>query len=138
MGKRRAARELALKLLFQVDLTETSITEALESALKAASHEEATISFACQLSEKILANLEEIDRLISKYTKLWPIDRMANVDRCLLRMAICEILYFDDIPPSVSVDEAVELAKKYSTADSGRFINGVLGSLIRDLAGDAT
>jgi N utilization substance protein B len=80
--------------------------------------------------------LDEINRLISKYTKDWPIDRMANVDRCLLRIAICEILYFDDIPPSVSVDEAVELAKKYSTADSGRFINGVLGSLIKDLAGD--
>jgi N utilization substance protein B len=137
MGKRRAARELALKLLFQVDLTETSISEALESALKASPHDEATVSFACQLSEKILANSGEIDRLISKYTKQWPIDRMANVDRCLLRIAICEILYFGDIPHSVSVDEAVELAKKYSTADSGRFINGVLGSLIKDLAGDA-
>jgi transcription antitermination protein NusB len=131
MGKRRSGRELALKVLFQVDLTEVTQEEALSLSADATSADEETIVFARSLVENTIVHEAEIDDLLATYAKQWPLDRMANVDRCLLRMATAEILYLADIPHSVSVDEAVELAKKYSTADSGRFINGVLGSLLR-------
>jgi len=134
MGKRRAARELALKVLFQIDVAAILCEEALKAAREASECGEETFAFARRLVETTLAHVEEIDRLLSRYAKQWPLDRMANVDRCLLRMATCEILYCPDIPNSVSVDEVVEMAKKYSTAESGRFINGVLGSLLRDIS----
>ena len=131
MGKRRSGRELALKILFQVDLTEITPDEALARSMEATSADEETIDFARRLTESTVSHVPEIDALLAQYAKQWPLDRMANVDRCLLRLATAEILFHPDIPHSVSVDEAVELAKKYSTAESGRFINGVLGSLLR-------
>lgn len=131
MGKRRSGRELALKILFQVDLTHVTPDEALAMSSESTSADEETMAFARRLVESAVAHEQEIDELLAQYARQWPLDRMANVDRCLLRMATAEILYLADIPHSVSVDEAVELAKKYSTADSGRFINGVLGSLLR-------
>jgi transcription antitermination protein NusB len=132
MGKRRLGREVALKILFQMDLTTITLEEAVATAREATHADDETIAFASNLVSETTTRQNEIDELLAKYTKQWPSDRMANIDRALLRMATCEILYFPDIPESVSIDEAVELAKKYSTADSGRFINGVLGSLIRD------
>lgn len=137
MGKRRTGRELALKVLFQVDLAHASLEEAFEGACQAKRPDPQAREFAWSLIERIIGHREEIDELLKRYTKQWPLERMANVDRALLRMATGEILYFPDIPDSVSVDEAVELAKKYSTAESGRFINGVLGSLLRDMPGQA-
>lgn len=132
MGKRRAGRELALKVLFQVDIAGVPSEEALQAAEASTDSGQETLLFARRLVDTTLAHVEEIDRLLRRYAKQWPLDRMANVDRCLLRIATCEILYCPDIPNSVAVDEAVELAKKYSTEDSGRFINGILGSLLRD------
>ncbi len=133
MGKRRASRELALKVLFQNDVAAAPVEEALATSLKTGSYEPATADFARKLIETTTAHCKEIDQRLARYANQWSLERMANVDRSLLRMAVCEILYFPEIPHSVSVDEAVELAKKYSTADSSRFINGVLGSLLRDL-----
>jgi N utilization substance protein B len=89
--------------------------------------------FARELVETTVRNHACIDALIRKYARGWTLERMANVDRNVLRLAICELLYFSDIPASVTVDEAVELAKKYSTAESGRFVNGILGNLVRHL-----
>lgn len=137
MGRRRTGRELALKVLFQVDLTDAAVEEALEAASKAKRPDSQAREFARSLIEQVVEHKDEIDELLGRYTKQWPLERMANVDRALLRMATGEILYFPDIPSSVSVDEAVELAKKYSTGESGRFINGVLGSLLRDMSGQA-
>ena len=135
MGKRRTGRELALKVLFQVDLTDVSVDEALDTACEAKRTDQQTREFARALIERTVEHKAEIDDLLIRYTQQWPLERMANVDRALLRMATGEILYFPDIPDSVAVDEAVELAKKYSTAESGRFINGILGSLLRDRPG---
>jgi N utilization substance protein B len=92
-----------------------------------------TQAFARQLVEGAVAHRPHIDYLIGKYARGWTLERMANVDRNVLRLAICELLYLPDIPPSVTVDEAVELAKKYSTGESGRFVNGILGNLVRHL-----
>ncbi len=133
MGKRRHARELALKVLFQVDVGKCPVQEALELSAAAVDYDEDTVRFARELVEGTVAACAHLDSLISRYAEQWSLDRMANVDRNILRLAAYEMLFRADIPPGVSIDEAVELGKKYSTEQSGKFVNGILGSLIRDL-----
>jgi N utilization substance protein B len=132
-GKRRRARELALRTLFQVDVGDIGVDEAIALSFSSSDLNEATLSFARELTTGTREHLARIDDLIQKYARGWALDRMTNVDRNLLRLAIFELLYLPDIPPSVTVDEAVEMAKKYSTAESGRFVNGILGNLVRHL-----
>lgn len=137
MGKRRAARELALSWLFQVDVGKASPEEALESSTDSRRFEEETLNFARKLFLTAVNNLGEIDQKLSQFARNWPLDRMASVDRNVLRLAACEILLMPDIPHGASVDEAVELAKKFSTEESGKFVNGVLGNLVRSLEAEA-
>ncbi|MCL6519680.1 MAG: transcription antitermination factor NusB [Armatimonadetes bacterium] len=129
---RRAARELALNVLYQVDIARILPQEALDTALKNAKLEESSAKFAEELVKGTLEHLKEIDERLKRLSVGWELQRQPAVDRNILRMAIFEILYLDQIPPSVSINEAVELAKKYSTEDSGRFVNGVLGALLRE------
>jgi N utilization substance protein B len=141
MGKRRDARELALRVLFQVDMARVEPGAAMEASFSEGAHEEEALSFARQLVLGAVQHRDRIDQVINHHARGWTLDRMANIDRNVLRLAIYEILYLPDIPPSVSVDEAVEMAKKYSTAESGRFVNGILGNLLRHLdeeIGEAT
>jgi len=133
MGKRRQARELALKVLFQVDVGKCPPQEALELSCEAAPYDKETVAFARELVEGAVAACEHLDSIISRYAEDWTLDRMANVDRNILRLAAYEMLFRPDIPCGVSIDEAVDLAKKYSTEQSGKFVNGILGSLSRDL-----
>jgi len=133
MGKRRSGRELALRLLFEVDVGKAPVEQVLEFSVEPDRYDAPTIAFARRLLEGTVAHARDIDALISRYAKEWSLDRMANVDRNILRLAAYEILHEPEIPASVSVDEAVELAKKYSTAESGKFVNGILGNLIRHL-----
>jgi len=132
MGKRRRGRETALKLLFQIDIGKLPAEEVLARALEEGKADAEAVSFAHELVRGTLDNLREIDGLISRYAKDWTLERMANVDRNVLRLALFELLYLPDIPASVSVDEAVELAKRYSTSESGKFVNGILGNVVRD------
>jgi len=128
---RRAAREQALKWLYQIDVGNTSVEDALaETHLRL---REDGLAFARELLRGTVANILSIDDCIARYAKEWSLDRMASVDRNILRLAVFEIIHLPDIPHSVSANEAVELAKKYSTAESSKFVNGVLGSLLRDL-----
>jgi N utilization substance protein B len=131
MRTRRAAREQALQWLYQVDVGKTDLEDALAEVHRALQPE--GLAFARQLLRGAVANIQTIDPLIARYAEDWSLDRMASIDRNVLRLAVFEIIHLPDIPPSVSIDEAVELAKKYSTAESGKFVNGVLGSLLRDL-----
>ncbi len=133
MGKRRDARELALRVMFQVDMARAEPAAAMDATFSEGDHEEETLAFAKQLVLGALQHRDRIDQVINYHARGWTLDRMANIDRNVLRLAIYEILYLPDIPPSVSVDEAVEMAKKYSTAESGRFVNGILGNLVRHL-----
>ena len=87
-------------------------------------------SFATQLVSGVAENLAEIDDLITEYSEHWEIHRMSIVDRSILRSAICELLYRDDIPPKVVINEALELANTFSSQDSGKFINGILDKLM--------
>ena len=136
MGSRRISRELALRALFQTDVGRVTVEEAVASSDAQGRYSAETLDFARELALGTAKHRDHIDRLIGKYARDWTLDRMANVDRNVLRLAIFELLYLPDIPPSVTVDEAVELAKKYSTAESGRFVNGILGNMVRNLDGE--
>ena len=133
MKKRRTSREIALRALFQVDVGGLAPQEALTFTADAGNYGEEVLQFARELVEGCARHKEYIDQVIEKYARDWTLARMANVDRNILRQAVFELLYLPDIPLSVVVDEAVELAKKYSTAESGRFVNGILGNLVRNL-----
>jgi len=134
MGNRRVSREMTLKVLFQVDLVHCNVDEAssytfqTEDIMKL-NEPDAIIEFSLQLVKGVLKHLSEIDSLIKKHASHWTIERMTNIDRNILRIAIYEIVFIDNIPKSVSINEAVELAKKYSTESSFGFVNGVLGKI---------
>ena len=131
MGKRRASREVALRALYQIDIGKMSPEAALEFAAAEGRYSEETRRFARELALGTMEHLAEIDARIEQYARGWTLARMAHVDRNVLRLAVFEIMYLPDVPSSVAVDEAVDLAKKYSTAESGRFVNGILGNLVR-------
>jgi N utilization substance protein B len=131
MGKRRTARELALKILFQVDVGHLPLNDvvALAKALWQMSPD--VWQFAEVLARGVMEKRAQLDDIIMHYAAGWTLERMANVDRNLLRIALYEMLHLEDIPYSVSINEAVELAKLYSTAESGKFVNGILGNFAR-------
>lgn len=158
MGKRREARERAVQFLFQHDLNPPeNIEAALEQFWEGQrgaeiAREKARASwgekpepvppsaddlavrlFADPLIRGTLQHREEIDRHILKHCQNWELSRIAAVDRNILRLAIYEMLHRDDIPPVVSINEAVDIAKKFSTQDSGKFVNGILDSVKADL-----
>lgn len=128
---RREARELALRMLFQIDLGKQPVTEVLDAGLAQSQLEGANRAYAEELVRGTLNHQKELDERLSALTTEWASDRQATVDRNLLRLASYELLYRPDAPVAAVVNEAVELAKKYSTAESGRFVNGVLGALAR-------
>jgi N utilization substance protein B len=130
------SRELALRALFQTDVGRAAVEQAVASCDDQQRYAAETLDFARELALGTAKHRDRIDAVIQKYARDWTLDRMANVDRNVLRLAIFELLYLPDIPPGVTVDEAVELAKKYSTAESGRFVNGILGNLVRNLDGE--
>lgn len=128
---RRAAREEAFKIIFQTDMGKNPWKEVLSHNLDNSSLSEAGRVFLKQLVEGTMTHLNTIDAEISKYAQDWKLDRMLSTDRNILRMSIYELKYQNDIPAGVSVNEAVELAKTYGDDDSGRFINGILGNIVR-------
>lgn len=122
--RRRGARKIALDVLFERDLSGGSVPEILERYDPAPAHE-----FAGTLVRGVVGHQAELDALIAGYAEDWTIERMPVVDRNLLRLGAFELLYLDDVPAAVTINEAVELAKTYSTEDSGRFVNGILGRI---------
>jgi transcription antitermination protein NusB len=133
-GKRRLARELAVQFLYQFDLGGGAIEEALPLFWE--TQPEVTDTgrqFAEGLIRGVVERRTAIDEKISKYTENWDLPRIAAVDRNILRLAMYEMLYRDDIPPVVSINEAVDIAKKFSTHESGAFVNGILDRLKAEL-----
>jgi len=130
LRKRTQAREYALQILYQMDITGDLAGEVLNRFWQSTSCDSEVRSFTTQIVRGASENLAEIDALIAKYSEHWEIDRMPTIDRSILRSAIYELLYRDDIPPKVAINEALELANKFSTPDSGKFINGILDKLI--------
>ncbi|MDD5680670.1 MAG: transcription antitermination factor NusB [Candidatus Omnitrophica bacterium] len=130
MRKRTKAREYALKILYQMEITKDNEKDSVKSFWERESETEGSVKdFTGQLVKGVTDNIKEIDAKISKYATNWQIDRMAVIDRNILRMATFEILYLDDIPPKVSINEAVDIAKKYGDNNSGKFVNGILDKI---------
>ena len=133
-GKRRGGRELAFRLLFQCDVGNMPLEEVLPIGRDSSEATPDVWRFAEKLARGAWEERADADAVISKYSAGWTLERMPNADRNLLRLAIYEILHCEEIPQSVSINEAVELAKEYSTLDSAKFINGILGSFARERA----
>jgi len=129
MTSRRKARELALQILYQIDLTKEEGIKSLEKFWEGKIIPPQTKKFTKELAEGTVNKQKEIDLLICKYTEHWKIERINVIDRNILRLAIYELLYLDDIPSIVTINEAIEIAKRYSTADSGKFVNGILDKI---------
>ncbi|MBU1486716.1 transcription antitermination factor NusB [bacterium] len=135
--KRRRGRELALKALFAWDINEGQDREETFELFwtQAEDVSEEITEFAKRLIEGTAKNIETIDELIKNQAKNWQFSRLAYVDRNILRLSIFELLYCPDIPRAVTINEAIELAKTYSTADSSKFINGILDKIKENNAG---
>jgi N utilization substance protein B len=130
--KRRAVRERVLQALYAYEISREPIEGIIDEIVALKSQKEA-LAFAKELIHAVIDHQEEIDSTIRKKVANWEFNRIAVVDRILLEMGICELLYFEDIPPKVTINEAIEIAKRYSTEKSGQFVNGVLDSLLADL-----
>ncbi len=129
-GTRRGARRIAIEVLFQADVTGADPLEVLAARPSA---EVPTPPFTRELVEGVAAHRDEIDRLLEEHAEGWTVPRMPAVDRAVLRVACYELLHRPDVPVGAAIDEAVEAAKELSTEDSGRFVNGLLGRLAREL-----
>ncbi|MCR4397434.1 MAG: transcription antitermination factor NusB [Firmicutes bacterium] len=131
--RRRKAREIALRVLFQVDVARADPDEAMSLLLSEHHVAPEIVSFAEEIVKGTLEHLEDIDKRLAELSRDWTLERMANTDRNILRMGCFELMYREDIPRSVAVNEAVELAKAYGGPDSGKFVNGILGRIVQDL-----
>jgi len=136
LRKRTRARELALQALYQLDLRGAEVLGDIERFLSEREAEPEVRAFARLLIDGCWQHLAELDTAIAAIAENWDIRRMAVVDRNVLRLASFELLFLDDVPPKVSINEAIDLAKRFSTADSGAFVNGILDR-IRSQAEDA-
>jgi transcription antitermination protein NusB len=126
MGARRKGREYALQALYLSDISTLPETKAFRSLVRGTSLDEKVKEFAENLATGALKEKVRLDELIKKYAQNWDISRMAALDRNILRLGAYEILFQTDTPVSVIIDEAVEMAKEFSTPDSGKFVNGIL------------
>ncbi|HZK25859.1 MAG TPA: transcription antitermination factor NusB [Oscillospiraceae bacterium] len=132
---RRAAREVAFKTLFQYEQGKNSIEPSLSELLTESGLNPQSALFARELVNGTVDKQEEIDQTISPYLQNWQLERLAAVDRSVLRLAAFELLYREDIPPAVSINEALELCKAYSGEESAKFLNGVLDKLAHTKGG---
>jgi len=130
--KRTRARELALQFLYQWDQRGAEALDDLLPFISAGDDDPKVRDFARDLINGVIAKAAQIDRKIAAIAENWDIRRMAIIDRNVLRIATYELLYIADIPPKVSINEAIDLAKKFSTAESGAFVNGILDKIRKD------
>lgn len=142
--KRRLAREIALQSLYHIEMNDVTPEVAIETVLEEArSDNEADLAvgdgdvagtpYLTDLVKGTSGNKERIDETLSAYLTGWKVDRLSKVDRQILRLAAYEMLFGTEVPPKVVVNEAIELAKRFGSDESGKFVNGVLGKLIKEL-----
>lgn len=133
MGTRRRAREVALKILYGLDILPRDVDKTLAEFWFLTRYSPDIQEFANRIVRGVWQHKDEIDALIIKSATNWTLDRMAVVDRNILRSAIYEMLYEEEIPPKVTINEALDIAKKYSTEKSSAFINGILDKIHHSL-----
>jgi len=130
MRRRTLAREHALKILYQIELTRRSLEDSLGDYWGQEPNKDGEVmGYAQRLAGGVRENLKDIDDKISEYATNWQLTRMAIIDRNILRMGLFELKYTTDIPPKVAINEAVELAKKYGDLESSKFVNGILDKI---------
>jgi len=135
MRNRRAAREAALKSIYAVELGKNSTKDAIQNIIKPFCKDDIdSIRFAEKLFLTTVDNSSNFDEIIENHIKNWDVNRLAVLDKLIIRMATSELLYFDEIPTKVSINEAIELAKQYSTRKSGNFVNGILDAILSTLS----
>ena len=131
MRKRTKSRECALKILYQLDINKSDLKDSLEGFYDGRKISSAVKEFTNLIVEGTFKNLKQIDKIISECAENWAINRMAVIDRNILRMSVFELVFVDDIPPKVSINEAVEIAKRYGDKDSSKFVNGILDKVLK-------
>jgi N utilization substance protein B len=130
-SKRRIVREKVLQLLYAYEMNK-DISKQLSNEVLSDVNDKSDKEFAQEMIKKVLANVATLDERIASRVTNWEMSRIALIDKILLRMGICEILFFPDIPPKVSINESIEIAKDYSTASSSKFINGILDAILAE------
>ena len=133
MGKRRSSRELALKFLYQFELNRGDLDEQIKLFLERNSSQEDVANFMKELVVSLIDKMEEIDEIIQKFSDHWILDRMTVIDRNILRMGACELLFNFSTPPKVVINEAIDIARKYGNEDSPEFINGILDKVYNEI-----
>ncbi len=131
MGTRRRSRELALQLLYQYEMTGATLEKMQSQFEEWDRAPEDVRAFADDLLRGALENSDRIDEYLGEQTAHWKLERLATVDKNILRLAIYELLYNEETPPAVVIDEAIEIAKKFGAEESGRFVNGVLDGVLK-------
>jgi N utilization substance protein B len=131
--RRRQIREKVLQGLYAYELSHEPVELILETIVGALKKEPEVYELAKTLFLKVIGTAAELDSLIMSRVANWEFGRLAVIDKIILRISICELLYFEDIPPKVSINEAIEIARRYSTEKSDKFVNGVLDSILDDL-----
>ena len=141
--RRRLAREIAVQSLYQMEMNKNDAATAIRTSIEEAENdnegglnaedEGITSEYIHELVIGTLQHAVEIDEALHNFLKSWTLDRLSRVDRQILRLAAYEMIYRDDVPPKVVINEAIELAKYFGTEDSGKFVNGVLGKMIHTL-----
>ncbi len=135
MRKRTKARECALKILYAIDITGEEPKKAIDIYWRESEEEDIEVkTFANQLILGTMGKKKEIDKAISGAATNWQLGRMAVIDRNILRFAAYELFYADEIPPKVTINEAIDIAKRYGDSESGKFVNGVLDKINKDIA----
>lgn len=129
MSSRKLAREMAVEFLFQIEFQRESIKEQVEDFLDSLGEENFDKDYFYEIINGVINSQKEIDEIISNKAIGWKLERIAKIDLAILRVAIYEMKHREDIPVGVSINEAVELGKKFGTNDSSRFINGILGQV---------
>ena len=137
MRKRTKARELALQALYQFDLRGDEVRPDVDDLLARATEDAEVLDFARTLIDGAWLKRAEIDKSIEAAARNWEMRRMAAIDRNILRLATYELLYVAEIPPLVTINEAIDMAKKYSTKKSGHFVNGILDHIRTTVAPEA-
>ncbi len=130
--KRRIIRERVLQVLYAYEMNKENLNF-LEKEILTDIPEKIDEDFAHNLINRVLIHCSALDEMIKQRVDNWEMNRIALIDKILLRMGICELLYFPDIPPKVSINEVIEIAKIFSTAGSGKFINGILDTILSEL-----
>ena len=133
MGKRRRGRETALKLLYALDITQEPVDALLQASWLDTVVPEAVQEFSVALVTGVMTHRDEIDTLVQEWSMNWSLERIGIIERNILRFAIYELLFLTDIPPNVTINEAVEVAKRYGTDEAPSFINGILDRIKQEI-----